>query len=168
MIQYGLHVEHFRKFVVRPALQRLAMYTAAAEYLVLGTALKESDGLRALTQYGGGPGIGMFQMEPATYDSLWKHSIPGVKGLDAKLMQMASFHGYDSLPPAAEMAYNLAYAAAMCRVRYYIVPTALPRENDPYAMAQYWKQHYNSALGKGTVEEALPHFQRACKLLEVP
>ena len=167
-MSHGLHVEHFRVRVVRAALMRLGLYSASAENLVLGTAIQESDGLRALQQYAGGPAVGIFQMEPVTYESLWKHSIPGLKGIGSKLLQMSSFHGYDVLPPADEMSYNMLYAAAMCRVRYYIVPSALPRENDPYAMAVYWKRHYNSALGKGTVDEALPHFQRACKYLEVP
>ncbi len=47
---------------------------------------------------------------------------------------------------------DLAYATAMCRVHYWRRPEPLPNAGDPEGMGEYWKQHYNSPLGKGTVE----------------
>jgi hypothetical protein len=53
------------------------------------------------------------------------------------------------------MKLNDCYAAAMCRVRYLRAPGALPAANDINAMANYWKQNYNTPQGKGSPEEFL-------------
>lgn len=166
--RYGLEIEHVRAFVVKPALTQIDLWSAAAENLVLGTMLQESD-LRALKQYGDGPALGLAQMEPATHTSLWMHSIPGIAGLADKLKALLALSDHQGLPvpnPYA-LTHNLLYTAAMCRVRYYSVPKALPLQNDPMAMAVYWFRYYNAG-GKGTVAAALPDFQRACQHLEVP
>jgi hypothetical protein len=165
---HGLEIEHVRAFVAKPALYRIDLWSAAAENLVLGTMMQES-GLRALKQYGAGPALGLAQMEPATHTSLWVHSIPGIAGLAGKLIELLAPVDHDRLPVPNELAltHNLLYAAAMCRVRYYIVPQRLPLQNDPMGMAVYWLRYYNAG-GKGTIAAALPDFQRACQHLEVP
>jgi hypothetical protein len=165
--RYGLNVEHVRLFVVKPALYRIELWSTAAENLVLGTMLQESE-LRALKQYGSGPALGLLQMEPATHTSLWVHSIPGIRGLAAKLRSLlAPFdHVGLSVPSEIALTYNLLYAAAMCRVRYYIVPERLPASNDPLALTTYWLRYYNAG-GKGTIAAAIGDFQRACKTAEV-
>jgi hypothetical protein len=50
----------------------------------------------------------------------------------------------------------------MCRLHYRRVAEPLPAAKDTEAMAAYWKAHYNTPLGKGTVEKALPRFIVAC------
>ena len=59
-----------------------------------------------------------------------------------------------------ELVRNLAYATAICRVRYARVPGALPAAHDIDGLAAYWKAHYNTALGKGTAADW------ACQLRE--
>lgn len=166
--RYGLEIEHVRSYVVTPALHRIELWSAAAENLVLGTFMQESE-LRALKQYGAGPALGLPQMEPATHLSLWVHSIPGIKGMAEKLKALLAPVDHEGLPLPNQLAltYNLHYAAAMCRVRYYIVKERLPLQNDPMAMAVYWLRYYNAG-GKGTIAAALPDFQRACQYAEVP
>lgn len=166
--RYGLEIEHVRAYVVKPALWRIDLWSGAAENLVLGTLMQESE-LRALKQYGSGPAIGIAQMEPATHTSLWVHSIPGISGLAGKLTGLLApiDHEQLPLPNALALTHNLLYAAAMCRVRYYIVRERLPLQNDPMAMATYWLHGYNAG-GKGTIAAALPHFHRACQHAEVP
>jgi hypothetical protein len=56
---------------------------------------------------------------------------------------------------AGTMQVNDRYAAAMCRIRYLRVPAPLPAPDDIQAMANYWKEHYNTPLGAGTPEEFL-------------
>lgn len=165
--RYGLEIEHVRTYVVKPALYRIDLWSPAAENLVLGTMMQESD-LRALKQYGAGPALGPPQVEPFTHTSLWVHSIPGIKGLAGKLKALLAPVDHEGLPLPNELAltHNLLYGAAICRVRYYIVPERLPLQNDPMAMAVYWLRYYNAG-GKGTVSAALPDFQRACKYAEV-
>lgn len=160
----GLNVDHVRLMVVRPALNAIDLWTQAAENLVLGTFMKESE-LRSLRQVPAGPALGLAQFESATHHSMWVHSIPGIQGMMLKLWRLLRVCDItdDPWPSDEALVTNLLYAAAMCRLRYYIAPERLPLENDPMAMAQYWLKYYNAG-GKGTVEAALPHFKRACKL----
>ncbi len=69
-----LNIKHFREQIIRPVLVRLDMHSEAAENLVLGTAIHESN-LTHLVQLGGGPALGFYQMEPATEWDLIKNYI---------------------------------------------------------------------------------------------
>lgn len=158
----------FRDFILRPALERLEPaipWTLAAEQLVLGTCLHESDGLTYVDQLAAGPGpaFGLAQMERATHDDLWKTFIPYQTGLRGKLLSIAGNYGTE-FPPVEELHGNNFYACAMCRVFYRRVPAALPAEGDALGMAYYWKRYYNTGRGKGTVKQALPKFQMAISL----
>ncbi len=55
--------------------------------------------------------------------------------------------------------WNLAYATAMCRVYYIRVPHPLPDAGDVRAMGEYWKRHYNTPQGRGTVDEFVGEFE---------
>ncbi|MBF0148367.1 MAG: hypothetical protein HQL85_19610 [Magnetococcales bacterium] len=66
----GLNPHQLLEFVIRPALQRLGLWSEEAEQLVVGTGIQES-GLRHLRQIGGGPGLGIWQMEPKTHADIW-------------------------------------------------------------------------------------------------
>ena len=50
----------------------------------------------------------------------------------------------------------------MCRVHYFRSPLKLPDAKDAQGMAELWKAAYNTPLGKGTVEKALPRFLVVC------
>ena len=56
--------------------------------------------------------------------------------------------------------WNLGYATAMCRVHYRRVLEPLPGADDIPGLAEYWKQHYNTPLGRGTVGEFADKFER--------
>jgi hypothetical protein len=119
------------------------MYSLAAEELLLGTACQESQ-LRYVVQLAGGPALGLFQMEPATHDDIWDNFMayqPRV--LQARIVRLK----------AQRMIGNLWYAAAMCRLHYYRVREPIPEVGDLDAQASYWKRHYNTHLGAGTVDE---------------
>jgi hypothetical protein len=156
---YGIDVDQFRALVVRPALQRVSLWTQAAENLCLGTALQESH-LIYLRQLPNGPALGLFQMEPRTHADIWDNFLIYREELMKPVSRLASFFSSDR-PDPAEMTFNHQYAAAMCRVRYARIADPLPHEGDPLSLARYWKTHWNTKLGKGTVEQALPHFYRA-------
>ncbi len=147
---------HFRLHVVRPTLERLELRSEAAENLVVGTALHESGGLRWLEQLGGGPARGVYQIEPATHDDMWKnflgyrHQLADTVG--ALLASAPSRHD--------QLVTNLAYATAMARVHYLRVPEPLPKADDVHALARYWKAHYNTALGAGAAEDFAANYLR--------
>lgn len=154
---YGLDIDQLRLHVIRPVLQRLDLWSQTAENLVLGTALHESHA-RYLRQING-PAMGIYQMEPATHYDIHENFLKHRTTLRLRVNQYAGFFSGD-LPDPGEMIGNLFYATAMCRVHYLRVRDPLPT-NEPYALAQYWKQWFNTRLGKGTVEQALPHFTKA-------
>ena len=150
-----LDVRQFRELVIRPALKVIDLYSPAAEQLLLGTALQESR-LQYLKQLGLGPALGPFQMEPFTHDDIWENFLAYKPELSKKiaLLMVVSPDESDALPG------NLYYAAAMCRVHYYRRPEALPAEDDIQAQAEYWKKHYNTPLGHGTVDQYMDNWER--------
>lgn len=151
---YGIDVDQFRELIVQPTLKGIELWTPAAENLVLGTALHESHA-HFLKQIKG-PAIGPYQMEPATFDDLCENFLKYQPTLAARVYALAI-----GAPDAQEMAGNWYFATAMCRIHYRRMTEPLPPANDAVALAGYWKRHYNTALGKGTVELALPAFKRA-------
>lgn len=157
--RYGLNPTMFAERIVRPLLADLdkrvrGLWSLAAERLVLGTAMHESH-LRFLRQIRG-PAIGIFQMEPATWQDIRLHYLSRRHVLRNAVDDWAIGE-----PDPDEMEGNLYYAAAMCRVHYWRVPERLPDADDARGLTEYWKCYYNTPKGRGTVAQALPHFERA-------
>ena len=178
MSEYGLDPDQLRLYVVRPALRHLGLWSASAENLVLGTGMVES-ALRYVRQLGGGPALSLWQVEPATYRDLWYSYLAYHDDLGFKLASLAPVasaeHSPELLgPDAAEygdadppvheryLLGSLYLGAAVCRLLYRRAPEPLGAPDDPLWMAHLWKKRYNTPLGAGTVEKALPHFARAC------
>lgn len=151
---YGLDTTQFRVRIVRPVLVQLDLWSISAENLVMGTGMHESH-LSYLQQIKG-PARGVFQMEPATYKDIWANFLAYQPDLSKRVTAFAI-----GIPDAEEMEGNLYFAVAMCRTFYRRLKAALPPAGNALAMAQFWKLYYNTPLGKGTVEQAFPHFERA-------
>lgn len=138
----------FLETVIRPTLAQLQLASRPAELLLLGTAIVES-GLVKRTQDGGGPARGLFQMEMATHDDIWRNYLAYRPALAERV------RGFKRNPQAdaeKELVENDAYACAMARVHYFRVPARLPPGGEVNELAHYWKDHYNTLRGKGTVE----------------
>ena len=138
--------EQFRRLVVQPTLHRMGMWSQAAENLLVGTAVKES-GLRALEQEGG-PALGVYQVEPASHADLfvnWYAEKWVPKSYDRSLIT------------------DLAYATIIARLIYYRRPEPLPAADDIDGLAAYWKQHYNTPLGKGTPSQWSLVYREYCR-----
>lgn len=134
----------------RPALKghvptELLMLTSAVESK-LGTYLKQI----------GGPALGIMQMEPATARDIYDNFLRFPKNLDLMLW-VEELRGNQSVESALK--YNLAYQIAMARVHYWRVRDPLP-ENDVKDIAKYYKQHYNTYLGKSTIAKAIADYER--------
>ena len=143
-----IDVKQFRELIIRPALKKIKLWSPAAEELLLGTALQESR-LMYIKQLGTGPACGVFQMEPATHDDIWKNYLKFKPDLAQEVMKL-SHSVY-----AQSLISDLLYAAAMTGIHYLRVPAALPAEGDYDGQAAYWKEYYNTYLGAGTEEEYL-------------
>ena len=160
-----IYVPHFILYVIRPALNHIGLGGRPAEELLLGTALQESK-LMYLHQLGKGPAKGVFQMEPRTHDDIWGNYLAYKKQLSTQVFDLSGKGAW--MPPADQMCGNMFYAAAMTRVHYRRVPSALPSAGDLDGQAEYWKEHYNTYLGAGTVEEYVENYQEGTFRLEWP
>lgn len=137
-----------RDLVICPTLQQLGLDSRAARNLLLGTAAVESHGGDYLQQLHG-PALGIYQMEPRTHDDIWEHFLrqPRRQALGERIFALHVIGG------AEEMAWNLRYATAMARAHYLRVPEPLPDADDGWALGRYWKKHWNTYLGAGTVDQ---------------
>ena len=79
----------FHDYVIKPTLDQLNLDQPGASFLLLGTALVESN-LERVRQVGGGPALGVFQMEPATHASLWGDWLPRHQELARDLLHLTS------------------------------------------------------------------------------
>lgn len=161
----GIDTSQLKQFVVIPTLQQMGSSFAsmAAINLVVGTALAESGGvyLRQVTNTDVGPARGYWQMEPFTHDDCWSNWLrfPSQSRTATAIRAMIG-----NLPAEADlMMTNLAYACAMCRVKYFRAPAALPRFDDAEGLSQYHKQFYNSALGAADPVANVAHFREAIR-----
>lgn len=147
----------FRANVIRPTLEHLGLHSPAAEELLLGTAMQESD-LVHRRQIGGGPGRGYFQMEPNTHNDIWENYLKFRSELAAKVKQLLSSPTANRIE---ELEKNDRYGCAMARVLYRRAPDPLPAAGDVAAMAAYWKKFYNTPLGAGRVQQYIDKWKRA-------
>ena len=143
----GSRSQNFLENIIRPTLNGLGLGGSAAEELLLGTAIQESS-LTHRTQLGGGPGLGLFQMEPATHNDIWNNYLKYRPDLGKQVSSLLT-----STDKLGNLQNNDAYATAMARVHYLRARGALPSAGDLSGQASYWKSNYNTSLGKGTTSQ---------------
>ena len=157
-----MNIGQVRVFVVRPALKQIGLWSEAAEELVMGTAMQESGfvHVRQLARRDGrrGPARGLFQMEPATHRSLWRHFLAYRKSLGKRVLELSVLN--KPIPSVDELIFNLSYAAAMCRVKYYRIREPLPNAGDIREMARQYKRYYNTPAGAGTESAFKTNYRR--------
>jgi hypothetical protein len=137
--------QHLTAHVIEPVLASFGLLSDSAIKLLLGTAAAESTlGLKLVQTVG--PALGIYQCEPATHDDVIRRVSSRKPEYLQVLAQWAPQFSATQLPG------NLYYATAICRLHYWLVPHKLPSPDDVVALAGYWKQHYNTHLGAGTVQ----------------
>lgn len=151
---YGLDPEQFVKRILRPTIEYVGLYSPSACVLVLGTAMQESK-LEYVLQIKG-PAVGLYQMEKPTYDDIYANFLNNEPELKVKVDDLAI-----QKPDFEEMAGNLYFATAMCRVHYRRFKEPLPEANNALGMSNYWKKYYNTFKGAGIATEAMMHFKKA-------
>ena len=121
--------------------------TDEAAALIFETGNAES-GYRHLEQIGG-PAKGFFQIEGWVIKDCWDNYIVFRKSIQKFL------EGYGFDPDNMEfcLTSNIALQIAFCRICYRRKPGSIPKDIE--GRAAYWKKHYNTPLGRGTVEHYL-------------
>ena len=155
-----IDLTQFRLLVVRATLHRLetaaaVAYSLAAENLLIGTALHESENLTYLAQVNG-PALGLWQMEPETYKDIWENY------LDYR-PQMRISAMFGGVPPVSALVTDMALGCVMARIKYLRAPEPLPEANDAFGLQAYYKAVFNSPAGRATVANSLPSFQLAAQ-----
>lgn len=154
----GLDLAQFKALLVRPVLAQLGLGSPAAVHLLTGTALVES-GLVWLRQNGGGPALGLWQMEPATHDDCWRNFLSFRPALAAVVQGLGGAGA--GVGHAGLLVGNLAYACAMARVVYARAPQPLPAPTDSAGLSAYHKQFYNTPLGAADSQRNVALFAQA-------
>lgn len=158
--------KHQLRELIKETLTEIGLYSKEAENLLMGTAAQESRLGHYIQQLNSGPALGMFQMEPNTLKDIWKNFLPARKHITRMIMLAC---GYGSvfdpymkinhiMPKPDTLRWNLKFAICMARVHYLRVKEPIPSTVEEQAL--YWKVHYNTHLGKGTVEEFIENYNK--------
>lgn len=153
---------------IRPACAALAaaldeprLHTTASHALLWRTAAAES-GFRHRRQLFGSPprpfGVarGYPQIEPATLADIARW-LKAKGGRHEALRQAMGYKIPDRNFLAARCEHDQFLAFGACRLKYWMVPEALPIAGDVHGQARYWKRWYNTEAGAGTAK----HFMAA-------
>ena len=146
-----INAKHLREFIIRPTLKDAGLWSQGAENLLMGTAAVESNMGTYLRQLNAGPALGVYQMEPATHDSLWDHYLRYRRPLREYAESISPNKGGRH----EQLVYDLRYATFMTRIKYLGDRNPIPGGDEFEELAAYWKRVYNTHLGAGTVEDFL-------------
>lgn len=153
----GLDPREVRDFIVRPVLGILQLPSPlVSERLVMGTAAQES-GFGHIKQ-AGGPALGLWQMEPATFNDLFYGYLRHTKVASLRLRLQGCM--IDGMEPVDQLKGNLYFSAAMCRIHYYAKPFTMSANASAAELAAIWKKWYNSMLGTGTEAQFIANYAK--------
>lgn len=91
-------------------------------------------------------GVGLTQFDQIGFDDVVQRTRPKNK---KRALEMLGYN-LDELV-LADLAYDPLLALTMTRLKYMLVADAIPSTIE--GRANYWKRHYNTVAGKGTVAE---------------
>lgn len=143
-----------RELIIVPSLNLLRMYSVEAVELLMFTAAVESQGGTYLKQIKG-PALGIYQMEPRTYNDIWTNFLRN--RTDVLYILSANFL-VPKMPDENRLIYDLYYATAMCRIFYLRCPSNLPNKDDPESLWEYYKNYYNTPAGKAKKEKSIQSY----------
>lgn len=148
-------IDDIRSFVIRPVLQKTGLWSLAAEKLLVGTILIETN-CNALKQVKG-PALGLFQIEPATHEDIKLYlAHPANKEILDKVLACCEM---TNLPSDDELISNLKYGCIIARLIYHRNSLPLPVYDDDEGLANMYKVVYNTNIGKANYERCVQIFK---------
>lgn len=151
-----INIEQFRQLIVKPVLKDLVLDSDSAEELLVFTCANESKGGTYLHQVNG-PALGIYQMEPETYNDIWKNFINKSPRL---CMILVSNFGCSYQAQPERMVWDLHFATVLARLHYARVSEPLPKANDLNSIWEYYKKYYNTPKGSAQKDSALENYHR--------
>jgi len=151
-----INYEQLRDLIIKPALDDLQLYSDAAVQLLLFTVASESDGGTYLQQIKG-TAVGIYQIEPETYMDMWQRYLRTRGDL---IMKLSINFQVTTIPSTDRLIYDLRYATAFARLIYLRVKVPLPAADDVDGLWQYYKEHYNTPLGKAKKSQAIRKYHQ--------
>lgn len=143
------------QYFIRPALEYLNMISQSAINLLLGTVAQESAMGQYVSQIGGGPAIGIYQIEPSTHRDVYLNYLDYRKELRDKIILFRVGQTMDD-----HLRSSIFYQTLIARLIYYRTPDALPAADDLNGLARYWKFYYNTMSGDGTADQFIFNYKR--------
>lgn len=148
------------RYLISDVLDYLSMNSKSATELIMLTGAHETKLGKYLVQLNDGPAEGMFQMLPSTEDDIWDNYLQRRIGLLYKMKAILPLENV--IPKVSFLKTNLTYQICMVRLYYKRIPEKLPDHDNVYELARYYKQYYNTHLGKATIEEAIDNYKKYC------
>lgn len=143
-----MYKHQLRELIVE-TLKEIDLYSEDAVNLLMGTCAQESHLGQYIKQLNG-PALGVFQMEPNTFNDIFSNYLRYKRELlDSIYNLCGDIHNKNVM-------WNLKLAICFARVHYLRVPEKLPNTIEGYAA--YWKKYYNTYLGAGTEEEFINNY----------
>ncbi len=142
------------KGIIKDTLESIDLYSKEALDLVYNTGLVESN-YKYLKQIKG-PARGLWQCEPWVAVDICKNYLQYRKPLMKKVASVCKLQLNYFLEPNESdweniLTHNIAAQISMCRLHYRRVPKPLPK--NLAEQAAQWKNYYNTAKGKGTIQK---------------
>ncbi len=156
--------DHFRKYIIQPALIPLGMHSHSIENILLATKNKESLEGRYLIQLNApvSGAKGLYQIESQSHKDvkIWLTNRFNRDLID-KILKLCFL---SELPDDSALIYHLRYATIIARLIYWRAKPPLPPANDADACFAYYKQFYNTKHGASTYENSIEFFKAACNV----
>lgn len=143
--------------LITGVLHGIGLFSSDARELLMGTCAQESALGKYRRQIGGGPALGIFQMEPATFHDIVKNYLNHKPELKAKVLEVS---GLKELDDPEELVFNDRLAVCMARVHYLRVSEKIP--SDLNGWAEYYKKYYNTYKGRATTLEFKMNYKKYC------
>lgn len=150
-----ISVAQLREFIIKRALHDLSMYSPEAEELLVFTCAVETNGGSFIKQVNG-PALGIYQMEPRTYNDIWQNYIMKKGSL---ILPMISNFNAGFMPDEYRLIYDLHFASGMCRLHYARVNEPIPSATDVNAIWNYYKKYYNTPKGAAQKDPSIKKFE---------
>ena len=143
-----LAADDLRTLVVRDTLKLLGDWSAAAENLLIGTAIQESGLGNNLKS---GRLLGIYHISPQTHQAVWDKYLINHPDLASRIRGLAGQRSFLS-NPHGELATNLSYATAIAWLVYKRHNLLLPEADNIEGLARIWHRHFHSKAA-ATVDE---------------